>query len=735
LLVLFVADLTLRPGGVHLTRTIDDVAEMVAAALAAAGGCWRAVRATGRQRASWGLLAAGCAGWAIGEAIWCYYELLAGRDTPFPSLADAGFLVFPVLALIGLLVRPSAAFSGQGRIRVSLDALLVSASLFVISWITALGEVYRAGADTWFGAVVSLAYPVSDIVLLTVTVIVIAYARTGDRIGLVTIVTGLIFLSIGDSGFAYLTAIDHYGAVNLIDAGWVGGFLIIAVAAVLDDTRDEAHAMPMAPRSALLLPYAPAAAAIAAVLHDVANGSLDGVAGVAATILVAALVGRQMLVLLDNRTLMGRIRHQAFHDVLTGLANRALFGDRLAHALELHRRDLRPVTVLLLDLDDFKNVNDSLGHPAGDELLVRVSERLLATVRTGDTVARLGGDEFALLMEDGGEPLDTATRLLLSLDHPVAIAGRLVTVRASIGVATLLPDDKPVSATEMLKRADVAMYAAKRAGKATIVRYSAALAGGDSEQLDMHSALAADIAAGAISAAYQPIHLADGTLRGFEALARWSYEGEPVSPAVFLPAAARAGLLATLDEVVMTQAVKEAAGWGDDIVLSVNLAGETLSNPAFASRVDAILSAAGVPARRLSVEMLETSAIERDDVALTTVRALRGLGVRVTVDDFGAGYASLARLRALEPDVIKVDRSLLAAEDDPTQASPLLAGITDLAHRLGASVVAEGVETETQLAAALAAGCDAVQGFLWGRPTSPEGAQELLDRARVRVSP
>jgi diguanylate cyclase (GGDEF)-like protein len=726
--------LLVKPGGVHLTRSIDDIAEMVAAALAAAGGVWRAVRTTGRHRTSWVLLATGCAGWAVGEAIWCYYELLVGRETPFPSLADAGFLVFPVFALIGLLIRPSAAFAGQGRTRVGLDAILVSASLFVISWITALGQVYRAGADSHFAAVVSLAYPVTDLVLLTVAVVVIAYARTGDRVGLVWIVTGLVFLSIGDSGFAYLTAIDHYGAVNLIDAGWVAGFLVIAVAAVLDDTRHDATSMQVAPRTALLFPYVPAVVAIGVVLHQVASQRLDATAGVATTTLVAALVGRQMLVLLDNRTLMGRITHQAFHDVLTGLANRALFGDRLTHALELHRRDLRTVTVLLLDLDDFKTVNDSLGHPAGDDLLVRVSERLLATVRTGDTVARLGGDEFAILMEDGGDALDTASRLLLSLDHPVAVAGRDLAVRASIGVATLSPGEVTVNATEMLKRADVAMYAAKHAGKATVVRYTPALAGGDSQQLDMHSALLTDIASGDIDVAYQPIHLADGTLRGFEALARWTYNGDAVSPATFLPAAARGGALPHLDEVVMTKAVREASGWGDAVLVSVNLAGETLRDATFAARVDAILRAADISPSRLSVELLETSEIEHDEAALTTIRALRGIGVRVTVDDFGAGFASLARLRALEPDVIKVDRSLVAAEQDPTRPSLLLAGITDLAHRLGASVIAEGVETETQLAAALAAGCDAVQGFLWGRPTTPEGCRRLLDREHARAN-
>jgi diguanylate cyclase (GGDEF)-like protein len=474
-IIMFLADLALRPGGTPFTRGVDDIAQMVAAALGAAGAIWRARRTTGRYRASWSLVGAGCAAWAAGEAIWCYYELLIGRETPFPSLADAGFLLFPVLALAGLLTRPSAAFAGQGRIRLCLDAALVSASLFLISWITALGQVYRAGADSHFAAVVSLAYPVSDLVLVTVAVVVVSYARTGYRTGLMTIVAGLVCLSVADSGFAYLTAIGRYGAVNFIDAGWVAGFLIIAVAAVVDHTVYDDTVTALAPRTALLLPYLPATTAIAIILHQMSIKRLDATTAWAATLLALAMVSRQVLVLLDNRTLMSRISHQALHDVLTGLANRALFSDRLTHALELHRRDMRTVTVLLLDLDDFKTVNDTLGHPCGDELLVRVSERILATVRTGDTVARLGGDEFAILMEDGGETLDTANRLLRSLAQPVAIAGLQLSVQASIGVASLTTGEEPVDATDMLKRADLAMYAAKHAGKATVMPYTAAL--------------------------------------------------------------------------------------------------------------------------------------------------------------------------------------------------------------------------------------------------------------------
>jgi len=374
--------------------------------------------------------------------------------------------------------------------------------------------------------------------------------------------------------------------------------------------------------------------------------------------------------------------------------------------------------VLLIDIDDFKTVNDSLGHPAGDELLIRISERLCATIRTGDTVARLGGDEFALLLEDGGDSLDVASRLLHALDVPVLLAGRHLPVRASIGIATLEPADAPTSGTEMLKRADVAMYAAKRAGKSGVACFTPELDGGESELLDLQAALLSAVNAGEIDVAYQPIRRPDGTVGAFEALARWSHLGQPVSPDIFVETARRIGRATALDEAVLRRAVAAASTWPESLALSVNLSAESLNDPQLPQRVDALLFSTGFDPSRLSVEVLESSIVEPDDVAVEALLALRELGVRITVDDFGAGYASLVRLRMLEPDVVKVDRSLLAAERDADRPSALLSGIVDLAHRIGALVVAEGIETDTQLGAAVAAGADALQGHLVGDPVS-----------------
>ena len=721
LLVAFVADLRLQPGGGRITRGIDDIAQLVAAALASGAATWRARNAAGRMRASWALIGIGAGCWAIGEAIWSYYELIASVATPFPSSADIGYLLFPIFTAVAIVVRPSRAFAGRGWARIVLDILLVVVSLFSISWATALGSVYRGANDARLSTIVSLAYPASDVALLTVVVVVLSYASAGGRLGLTWLGAGLIAFAVADSGFAYMTAVGTYRTGNLIDACWVGGFLVLACSTVFDlSTKKGLERHSVTPRGALLLPYVPSGIGMVVALVHLHTSGSDTVMIVVAAAAVWLLVARQILVLLDNRALMVHITHQALHDVLTGLGNRALFADRLEHALELHRRDLRAVTLLLIDLDDFKTVNDSLGHPCGDELLIRVSERLRASVRAGDTVARLGGDEFAILVEDGGDPLHAVDRILLALEQPVDVGHRSIPVGASIGMASLMSDDASASATDMLRRADVAMYAAKRNGKGQMSRYASDLpdvAEMDGRQVDIRAALAVDLQTGRIEVALQPIRRPDGGLFGAEALARWRFQGEPVTPAVFLPIATRLGLAATLDRIVLRQAVTAAVRWDPDVVLSVNLCRDTLTDPDFSPWVATVLAEFDFSARRLAVEVLETHLIESDLEAMNTLIALRAQGVRIMVDDFGIGYAALARLHALAPDVVKIDRTLICAHDESPTPSGLLDAVTEMAHQLGALVIAEGIETDSQLSAAVAAGCDAMQGFLLGRPT------------------
>jgi diguanylate cyclase len=468
----FALELHFGWGGAHTRKVVDDLGELFAAAVAGSFGLWRAFRSTGRLRLSWAFIGAGAMAWAIGEGVWSYYELVRERATPFPSLADAGFLTFPALALIGLLVRRTSAPGSHRRIRGLLDGVLVATSLFVVSWATTMGNVYAAGGDSAFSAVVSMAYPIADLLLLTLTLLVVAHARPDARQGVGALAAGFLALTIGDSGFAYLTATGQYSSGNLVDLGWVAGFLLVAYAALRPDADGDPHRAELSSRAALLLPYAPALVGMGIAIYRVRGDHEDNPSLIGAGLMMLVLMIRQMLALDENRRLTAAMRHQAFHDQLTGLANRALFQDRLTHALQLHRRSRQPLTLLLIDLDDFKGINDGLGHAAGDEALRRLAERLRASTRAGDTVARLGGDEFAILAEVGADGEQLAERVLAALDVPVSVGREEVPLRASIGVVDLAAGDPAIDADELMQRADLAMYLGKRQGKGRAVSFA-----------------------------------------------------------------------------------------------------------------------------------------------------------------------------------------------------------------------------------------------------------------------
>jgi diguanylate cyclase len=718
LVATFAILLRFRVGGTFVARATDDIGQSVAALLASIACTKRAFSLRSRARLSWLFIGAATASWGIGELIWSYYELVSRRETPFPSFADLGFLLFPAFALPGLLLRPSSAYAGTGRIRVLLDGIMVASALFVVSWETALGSVYHGGAANSFGMVVGLAYPASDLVMLTVAVLVVVHSRT-QRSDLV-LVAGLVAMSIADSGFSYQTANGTYQTGSFVDIVWCAAFLLMGLSALLFSDDDTPRARRIDSIAWLVLPYVLVSVAIGFtatgfIRHEPNRVNL-GVTGIA----LVAVLGRQLLIVLDNRRLAAgliarqdELHFQAFHDALTGLANRALFYDRVGHALALHRRDMRPVSVVFCDLDDFKAINDSMGHDAGDAVLVAVAERLNAVVRTGDTVARLGGDEFAVLLEDGGDTVELTQRMLQALATPIAVENRMVPVQASIGRTTVDPTDGSVDVQALLKQADIAMYTAKRAAKGCAVAYSAALDDDSGDVLDQRIALAADLTAGRMGVALQPIVTADGRQVAVEALARWSYEGLDVPPSHFIPLAQRTGLLGELDLLVARIAVNVTAAASSAQLVSINLG--LVGEPAVAQHLGALLDELGFPADRLVVEVVERDMLDPGKMR-AVMRDLRAVGVRVAIDDFGTGQSSLSRLGEIDPDFVKLDRSFVAPLDDPTRSTTLVRGVISLAHDLGAQVIGEGVETQRQFDALHDLGCDAMQGFLLGRP-------------------
>jgi diguanylate cyclase (GGDEF)-like protein len=479
----FLTLLRLHPCGALVARAVDDLGTMLAAAVACIATARQARRSAHKAARSWTLLAAATGSWGAGEAVWSYYELLAGRQSPFPSMADVGFLTFAVLAVVALMLWPSVALTGAARWRALLDGVLVAGSLFIITWVTALGAAAHA-SGTAVAWIVSVAYPVSDLVLITLTVIVVVHARPASRAGLGLLAAGLVCLCVADSGFAYLTSVGRYATGSPVDAGWFGGFLLIAVAATSARTPhqddDTAQAPAMESRTRVLLPYLPAGLGLAVAVGGAFAGDGDQVTLAGSALVVATLLARQLLAVLDNRRLVvelvntqQELHHQAFHDPLTGLANRALFADRLHHGLELHRRDLRPLSLLYCDLDGFKTINDTLGHDVGDQVIKISAERLRAVTRAADTVARLGGDEFGVLLEHGDtDSTVIVAHILDAFTQPTYVDGQTVALGISIGIAELDAAAAPITAGAFLHRADEAMYHAKRTAKGSAITWT-----------------------------------------------------------------------------------------------------------------------------------------------------------------------------------------------------------------------------------------------------------------------
>ncbi|SDP00365.1 diguanylate cyclase (GGDEF) domain-containing protein [Klenkia soli] len=723
-------------------RYVSNVVQLVAGLAAAATTAARARSATGRPRWSWGCLSAGTAAWSAGQAWWCWVQIVQGGEAPFPSFADVGFVAFPLLAGASLMLQPTSDGS-TARTRRALDAAMTSAAVGLVSWVTTLGAVVAAntGNDPLVGALL-VGYPMLDVLVIVLGTLTIARATT-DRLPQALVTVGLIAFSVSDSAFAYVAAEGDYDG-NLLDLGWIAGFLLIALAALCpasvaapvqvsgqragEDTNRSDHLL-----------YVPVAVAFAVTTVLAFRGrQLDGWELLTAGVVVALLLARQYLALRDNSQLAtelatreSELRHQAFHDGLTGLANRALFLDRLDHALALHARDLRPVAVVFLDLDDFKVVNDTLGHAVGDELLVRVAERLTGAVRTGDTVARLGGDEFAVLLEDGGDPMPIAAKVSAALVPPFTLRGDVVEVHASVGICELDADDAPLAADELLARSDTAMYSAKRSGKDRIVAYSPGMSLAELQDAALRDALRTAIDDRVVRLHYQPIvELETGRVAGLEALARWRHEGVDVPPDVFIPLAERSGLMKELTADLLAAACARLASWTrgrpDPLSVHVNVAPSQLIAPGFVDTVAGLVASHRLPAGSLVLEITESGIFADLDAARRTVTELRGLGVGVSLDDFGVGYSSLAQLNAMPLDSVKIDRSFLAGVDTDRRQATFLHAVLRLAEEIGLPVVAEGVERPAQLTLLRALGCRHAQGYLLGRPVDAAEIPALL---------
>ena len=437
----------------------------------------------------------------------------------------------------------------------------------------------------------------------------------------------------------------------------------------------------------------------------------------------------------DEAQLTSELRHQSMHDTLTGLANRGLLFDRIQHSIDrVSRSEGRHTSVVLVDIDDFKAVNDSLGHTTGDELLRAVAERLSSCVRQGDTVARLGGDEFAILLEDTDETeaMILGHRALESLALPVNFGTGDFAVRASAGVVSQLGATDPV---ELLRAADIAMYASKRDGKSRVTMFHPEMHDIARRQLELRMDLSVALERNQLSVHYQPIvDMQTQRISGVEALLRWTHPDRgSVSPVEFIPIAEQSGQIRGIGEWVLRTACREAASWsggGADSYISVNVSAPQVSE-SFVDTVIAVLQECGLPPHRLMLEITESMLVDDTTNARQVLSRLRDVGVRVAIDDFGTGYSSLAYFQSLCVDVVKIDRSFVRDLGTNTDHQALTRTILSLVDGFAMTAIAEGVETDGELAQLSHLGCRFAQGYLFSRPVEATALHALFEHAKV----
>jgi diguanylate cyclase (GGDEF)-like protein/PAS domain S-box-containing protein len=842
-----------RPGGSRLAVDYDDLAEWAAAWLAAGSCLWASRRGEARMRRFWALVAASAFAWGAGQAVWSYYEVGVGGQVPFPSLADVGFLLAVPLMVAALLSFPLPPVRSLVRVMVLLDGALVAAATLFVSWALVLGPVYRAHQGGVFAQAVTLAYPMSDVVVVVVVLFVAVRASRSAWISLGLVGGGFLALAFSDSAFAYLSQSGSYGLGLNVDIGWIVGFLLIALAPIwTGETAARRASVERPSRFSVFLPYVPVAAALALAIGFFVSGHkfepflvADGI------VLVLVLGCRQLLALLDgvssgneqvarfaamvrrssdlttivsadgtivyqspsSLTLLGRppeqlegcafqeilhpddvpaflhaldqvttrpgvettsgwrllhedghyvdaesravnllddpsvrgvtinsrdvserkrledeLRDQALRDPLTGLANRTLLNDRLERALTLQKADDHYLAVVFVDLDDLKNVNDGLGHAAGDELLQEVGRRLQSVVRSADTVARVSGDEFAVVLDGALTPLDTnsmADRVLDVFKQPFLLAAQERPIRASVGIA--VADGETADAASLLQQADIAMYAAKASGKGRRETYTHGMHEHAIDLLQLAADLRHAVENGELAVVYQPIvDLTTRTMTGVEALMRWQHPTRGLlTPDSFIPAAETSGLIIPMGRWLLRQACRDVRGWqgfgdGPPLKLNVNLSARQLDDPELTADVAQALSESQFEPSRLTLEITETALVREFDSAMAILNELKALGVGLAIDDFGTGYSSLSYLRQLPVNEIKIDRSFITAMSESDESANLVRTIMQLADDFHLTTVAEGVETVDQLDQLQTTDCGLVQGYLFARPLSEE---------------
>ncbi|WP_432573856.1 putative bifunctional diguanylate cyclase/phosphodiesterase [Kineococcus sp. SYSU DK005] len=691
----------------------------------------RALRTPGGRLGSC-LLAAGLALYGGGNVFWTFV-VRPVADPPYPSGSDALFLSFYPLAFAALVLM---ARRRDGRFVWSLwlDGLVAGLAVGAAAAAAVIGPILDVPADSWAAVAVTTASPLLDLVLLLVLASVLSMHAWRPPRGLWLLAAGLVLFVVADLLYLFGTARGTYVSGRLGDGVWVLGVVLMALAPGWAARRSRFSL----PRWAVLaIPLASTVVALAVLVVDHALHLHPAAIALAAGTVVAALA--RLLLTFREVANLAESRELALTDEVTGLGNRRTLY-RAVERLARHD-DGTPAGLLLLDLDRFKEVNDSLGHHAGDALLRGVGQRLQ---RVGGEhgaleVVRLGGDEFALLLRadtDAAEAVAAAVHEALRAPFPVE--DLQVRVRTSVGLASL--PTAVLDASALLRRADVAMYRAKAQGLGTFTYSVEADEFASGDRLATAELLREAIARRELTLHYQPkVEPGTGHVGGVEALVRWHHPARGLLyPDAFLPVVEGAGLMEDMTRAVLEQALDQARAWqlaGRPLAVAVNLSASSLSDPRLPERVERLLAERSLPAHLLEIEITEDFLMADRERAQVILAGLRRRGVRVAVDDYGTGYSSLAYLRELPVDDLKLDRSFVTDLGSDPRALAIVRSTIMLAHSLGLRLVAEGVEDAETCRELTEAGCDVVQGWYYAKALPAADLESWLARHRAATAP
>lgn len=687
---------------------------------------------------AWRLIAIALALLAIADITWAFLAL-SGEAVPYPSVADFGYLAGYAALIAGTVGLIRGRVPGGDRTPI-IDAAILAAGAGSIFWI-AIVQPSLEGAVDPIVALVSMAYPAMDVILLALGLRVLLTKSARPRY-LRFLLAGMAFYFVADIVYALAVLNETYAEGNIVDAGWIVGVLLFAVAALHPSVADphpavQSNEARLTRSRFALLAVAALIAPTILVIQEVQVGD-DVVVGLVVewTILFGLVLIRLATTvdelgdsLRQRRRLQEDLAYQAHHDPLTRLANRLLFEERLSESMAT-----APETTALvfLDLDDFKTINDTLGHATGDELLRIVAGRIQRGLRPSELAARLGGDEFAILVEGCRDPEAAraiAERALSALRSPVALGTRQHLVHASAGVAM---GHVGATALDLMRDADIAMYEAKSHGKDKVEAYEAAMHSQVVRSYELRTELAEAVETNAFVLHYQPaVTMTTGAIVGAEALVRWDHPKRGLlGPIEFLPQAESSGLILTLGRWILREACATAASWPDRAdgqrpAISVNLSASQLLQPGLVDDVADILAETGLAANKLVLEVTESALVDLEMARVALLR-LRGLGVLLALDDFGTGYSALSYIAELPFDIVKIDKSFVAAIGQGRRVDKLLEGIVGLCDALELITVAEGIETQPQLDSLIGLGCPVGQGYLFARPLPAAEFRRLL---------